>query len=229
MLDIALALCLVSAPPAGVLSAADPDAIHAALPAFAEAATDAAATAVHLQAWYRYYDELAERGRDDERGAAADAVHALAAKARKAYPDSAAVVYWAAMADVAYLETHQMKALFIAGDLLAAFERARKLDPALDDWGPDRMLGILYGALPGWPLSKGDVDKGIAYLTIAATKAPDRAVNRLRLAKLLLKEGRREEAKPHLDFLAAGKWRVSSAHWRAITERQIAELVDEAK
>lgn len=229
MLELTLALCLLGAPNADVLASADPDEIRAALPAFQAAATDAAATALHLKAYYRYYDELAERNREGERGKAADVAHELAKKARAAYPKDASVRYWAAMADVAYLETNQMKALFIAGDLLEELEIARKLDPAVDDWGPDRMLGILYGALPGWPLSKGDNDKAIKHLTLAADKVPDRAVNRLRLAKVLLKAGKRDEAKKHLDFMLQGRWRVSSAHWRKITERQIAETAKEAK
>lgn len=228
MIEFALTVALLGAPNADVLSSADPDTIRAALPAFRAGATDAASTAHHLKAYYRYYDELAERNRDAERGKAADAAHELAKKARAAYPKDAQVRYWAAMADVAYLEMNQMKALFIAGDLLAELETARKLDPTVDDWGPDRMLGILYGALPGWPLSKGDVEKGIKHLTLAAEKAPDRAVNRLRLAIVLLKADRRDEAKPHLDFLQKNQWRVSSAHWRKITERQIAETVKEA-
>jgi hypothetical protein len=182
-----------------------------------------------LNAYFRYFDELAERNREKDRQWAADAMYELAKVARKAHPDHAGVRYWSAMAGLSYLQTYQMKALFVAGDVMDEMEVVRKLQPELDDWGPDRVLGILYYNLPGWPLSRGDNDKALVHLAKAAQAAPHRAVNRLYYAKTLWKDNQKEKAKGELGFLQKGEWKVSSAHWRKITEKQIGELAEEMK
>jgi hypothetical protein len=182
-----------------------------------------------LNAYFRYFDELAERDREKDRRWAADSMYELAKAARKAHPSHPEVRYWSAMAGLAYLQTYQMKALFVAGDVMDEMEVVRKLKPELDDWGPDRVLGILYYNLPGWPLSRGDNDKALVHLAKAAEGAPHRAVNRLYHAKTLWKDDQKEKAKGELAFLQKGVWKVSSAHWRTITEKQIGELAEEMK
>ena len=182
-----------------------------------------------LRAYYRYYDELDGQNREADRSWAAAKARAIAEQAYAKHPTHPAVVYWSGMAGLAYLETNQMKALFIASDLLARYEKARELDSAMDDWGPDRMLGILAFSLPGWPLSKGDNDKAMLHLEKASQHAPSRAVNRLYYAKALLKDGQTERALRELDFLEKGQWKVSSPHWRMLMEKKIRALAEEAR
>lgn len=182
-----------------------------------------------LRVYYRYYDELEGQNREADRGWAAEKARPLAEQAYAKHPTSPAVVYWSAMAGLMYLEKNQMKALFIASDLLDRYERARKLDSTMDDWGPDRMLGILSYSLPGWPLSKGDNGKALLHLEKASKHAPNRAVNRLFYAKALLKDGQSEKAARELDFLEKGQWQVSSPHWRTLTESKIRAFAEEVR
>ena len=97
--------------------------------------------------------------------------------------------------------------LFIIKSVLDGFERARRLDPSIDDAGLDRNLGILYHELPLW---YGDRERAIVHLKNACTLAPTRAANRLPLAMELVENGQIDEARQHLKFLEKGDFKVSS-------------------
>ncbi len=229
----ALAAAAPAASPAGSYASFETDAtsgvptrIRAAIDGYAKLDAGNPEVAWRLiRAYFAYYDELAERNQEKERVWAADAGYELANQAIKEHPEHPEVVYYAGLIGMAYLDMHQMKALFIVGEVMDRFRKARALKPALDDWGPDRSLGILYHSLPGWPLSQGDRKKAHEHLQRAADNAPERGINRLMLAQVLLALDEPAAAKPHLEFLQKGNWRASSPHWRAITERRIGETV----
>jgi tetratricopeptide (TPR) repeat protein len=206
------------------IATADPAQIRIAAEEYAKLdASDPEVAWRLLFAYYSYYDELAERDRKKDQTWAVDLGHLLAKEAVARHPDDARVVYYAAGVQLGYMNVYRMKAVFILGNTMNLLRRARELDPTIDDWGPDRGLGILYHVLPGWPVSSGDQAKAYEHLSVAAKNAPDRAVNRHMFAKNLIALKRYEEAQEHVDFLQAGKWRVTSEHWRRITSAEVAE------
>lgn len=66
------------------------------------------------------------------------------------------------------------------GELRAALERARALEPALDDAGPDRELGKLLAQLPA--SAGGDLREARARFEAALARAPDSIATRLLFA-----------------------------------------------
>ncbi|MDJ0780829.1 MAG: hypothetical protein QNJ22_02605 [Desulfosarcinaceae bacterium] len=177
-----------------------------------------------IRAYYNYYDELTERGRRDEQRWAAERGFALAATAYARHPDKIEMVYYYGAIGLCYLDFHRVKALFLIDDIIAAFKRARELDPTIDDAGPDRNLGLLYHELP-WPLKNRQ--RAWRHLEAAAQIAPERAANRLPLAKVLAENGRYESGMRHIAFVRKGQFKVSSAHWRAIYLRRVEEIAKE--
>lgn len=182
-----------------------------------------------IRAYYNYYDELAETNQRKQRRWAAEAGYELAKTALKQRPDHAQTVYFSAVIGLCYLDFHRIKAIFLIDDVLDTFKKARQLDPTIDDAGPDRNLGLLYHELPGWPIGPGDRKKALKHLKQAYKIAPQRAANRLPLAKALIEQGQFDEALPHISFVRAGNFKVSSAHWRAIYLRRVEEVADELR
>jgi hypothetical protein len=180
-----------------------------------------------VRAYFNYYDELTDRKQEREQQWATDRGYALAVSAYAAHPQKAEVVYYYATIGLCYLDFHRMKALFVINDLLRAFEVAQKLDPLIDDAGPDRSLGILYHELPGWPVGRGDKKKALQHLEAAVKLAPTRAANRVTLAKLMAEFDRYDEGWKHIEFVRAGNFKVSSPHWHDIYMRRVEEVAAE--
>jgi hypothetical protein len=67
------------------------------------------------------------------------------------------------------------------GELRAALERARALEPALDDAGPDRELGKLLAQLPA--SAGGDLREARSRFEAALARAPDSIATRLLFAR----------------------------------------------
>lgn len=180
-----------------------------------------------IRAYFNYYDELSERKQQREQQWATDRGYNLAVSAVAAHPQKAEVVYYYATIGLCYLDFHRMKALFIINDLLRAFQIAQKLDPLIDDAGPDRSLGILYHELPGWPMGKGDKKKALQHLEASVRIAPTRAANRVTLAKLMAEFKRYDEGWKHIEYVRAGNFKVSSPHWHSIYLRRVEEVAAE--
>lgn len=203
----------------------DPDRIRKAIDLFR--GLDAADPEVQwrlVRAYFNYYDELTDRDRRADQRWAADTGYALAVSALTRHPEHPELIYYYATIGLCYLDFHRLKAVFLVNDLLAAFEKARTLVPAIDDGGPDRSLGILYHELPGWPLGKGDKKKSLFHLQEAVRIAPTRAANRITLAKVLAEAERYDEGWKHIEFIRAGDFKVSSPHWRKIYLRRVEEV-----
>jgi tetratricopeptide (TPR) repeat protein len=65
-------------------------------------------------------------------------------------------------------------------------------DPAVEGWGPDRVLGRMYYKLPFF--KGGDKKKSVAYLEKSLAGAPTNALTRLYLAETYRSEGRKADA-----------------------------------
>jgi tetratricopeptide (TPR) repeat protein len=67
-----------------------------------------------------------------------------------------------------------------------AAKAAAKIDPAIDEAGPERMLGELYLRAPGAPVSLGDTEAAARHFKHAVTLAPKSIDNQLGLVEALL-------------------------------------------
>lgn len=176
-----------------------------------------------IRAYANYHSELEERDLDKQKWAA-EMGYKFAVEIDAAHSGKAESVYYYASICIRYLYFHRIKALFLGPGLLRSFEKARGLNPCIDDAGPDRNLGALYLELP-WPL--GDKKKALQHLKTAVEIAPQRAANRLWLAKALAEEGLYQDGWQHIEFIRAGKFDVSSQHWHTIYMRRAEELAKE--
>lgn len=176
-----------------------------------------------IRAYYNYYDEATERDRSKQEWAA-DQGYAVAETALAKFPHKAEVVYYWATIGAAYAEVHRFKALFLLGDLIKALEEARRLIPAIEGGGPDRRLAFLYG-MP-WPLGNGDKEKALWHMLEAVRFQPERASNRLALAKCFADLKRYDEGWPHVQFMRAGNWTASEL-WKKIFLRRTEEVAAE--
>jgi hypothetical protein len=176
-----------------------------------------------IRAYANYHSELAEQDLDKQKWAA-ETGYKFAVEIDAAHSDKAENVYYYASICIRYLYFHRIKALFLGSGLLRSFEKARRLNPDIDAAGPDRNLGVLYLKLP-WPL--GDKKKALQYLKMAVKIAPQRAANRLSLAKAFAELGLYQDGWHHIEFIRAGKFDVSSQHWHTIYMRRVEELAKE--
>lgn len=177
-----------------------------------------------VRAYFNYYDELAERNRRGEQKWAAERGYTMASAAYEKHPDHGSLTYYYAVIGLCFLDFHRVKAVFVIDRLFGLFEKARRLVPDIDDAGPDRNLAILYHEVPGWPLGRGDSAKALSHIEQAVRRSPERAANRIVYAKLLAEHGRYDEGRKHLAFIRAGKFKVSSEHWRRIYLRRVEEV-----
>jgi hypothetical protein len=106
------------------------------------------------------------------------------------------------------------------GDLEHELKRALSLDPAVDDGGPVRVLGMLYLKAPAWPQGIGDQDKALELLRRASRDWPRHPLNHLFYAQALWEvdgEEKANEVKEQIDAtiaaLAHGPWSYARTQW----------------
>lgn len=204
----------------------DPDRIRRAIDAYgALDGNDPEVQWRRIRAYFNYYDELAERGRRADREWAVENGYPLAERAYRNRPDKVEIAYYYASIGLCYLDFHRTKVFSLIPRILDAFKTSLALDPSIDDAGPDRNLGILYHELP-W-FYHGNSRKALEHLAQAARRSPTRAANRLPLAMVLAERGLYEQGWPHIEFVRAGNFKVSSPHWRAIYMRRVEEVAGE--
>lgn len=103
---------------------------------------------------------------------------------------------------------------------------AVRYHPAVDEGGPERVLGMLYLQAPSWPKGIGDGDRAVQILAKVAWEYPEHPLNHIFLAQALWDvEGEEalEEIKSHLDeaarLLARQNWGYAHEQWgEAIAE-----------
>jgi tetratricopeptide (TPR) repeat protein len=94
-----------------------------------------------------------------------------------------------------------MSSLFYLGDIEKHGMRAIELDESFFHAAPLRLIGRFFHQCPGWPIGKGDVNKGIEYLRRAVDLGPDFMLNHYYLADALIAKRRKKEARELLQQL----------------------------
>jgi hypothetical protein len=89
--------------------------------------------------------------------------------------------YYLGMNQGQLARTMSLGALKLVQEMEAHFQKARQLDAAFDQGGPDRNLGLLYLEAPGWPVSLGSRSKARTHLRKSVEHAPLFPENRLNL------------------------------------------------
>ena len=91
------------------------------------------------------------------------------------------------------------KSLSLVPDIKAEMNTCLELDPSVEGYGPDRVLGRLFFKLPGF--KGGDNKKSIEHLVKSMEGAPTNALTRLYLAETYKSEGEKAKAVEQLKFV----------------------------
>jgi hypothetical protein len=119
---------------------------------------------------------------------AEDAIrHADACIARA--PQSAACLYYRAVALGLEAKAHPLRAAELLKSMLESLTSADAVDPEFDQAGPSRVRALVLTRAPGWPLGPGDPDMGLVAARRAVTLRPQYPPNVLALAEALAKTG----------------------------------------
>jgi tetratricopeptide (TPR) repeat protein len=110
--------------------------------------------------------------------------------------------FWLGVLDGVYGEAKGIfKSLSLVPEIKQEMQAAIDIDPSVEGWGPDRVLGRMYHRLPWF---KGGSDrKSIEYLEKSLKGAPTNALTRLYLAETYKSEGRRPDAIEMLKSIVA--------------------------
>ena len=192
-------------PPAGALAAAqsayagrsDPAQAQAAVELFQKAATaDAKSYAARWEgarAAYFYGNYTRGDASDADKMAIFDEGITLAKEAVALDPKGVEGHFWLGVLYGVYGEAKGIfKSLSLVPSIKQEMQTCLDLDPAVEGWGPDRVLGRLYYKLP-W-FKGGDKKKSVADLEKSLAGAPTNALTRLYLAESYRSEGERAKA-----------------------------------
>ncbi len=135
-------------------------------------------------------------GRDeDETNTVGRRCQPLASRVAAGDPGPRAAMYAAACLGQYARATENMD---LVKEVVRLLVLARKADPQVEAFGPDRILGAIYLRAPAWPVSVGDIDKGLGHLKAAARGAPAWPENHLLLAEAYASDERADKAKAAL-------------------------------
>ncbi len=119
-----------------------------------------------------------------------------------------------------------LKSLAMVPDIQAAMDTCLKLDPSVEAWGPDRLLGRLYYKLP-W-FKGGDNEKSREHLEKSLAGEPANELTRLYLADTYRALGMKKEAQAQLrhilDTPPDPRWAPEYPWVRAQAERLLRKL-----
>lgn len=90
-----------------------------------------------------------------------------------------------------------LNSLFMVDPIARAMERVLAINP--EDGEAQHVLGLLYRKAPGWPLSRGDLNKALAYGRQAVANTPDQVNVHVGLAETLINANQRDEARRLLE------------------------------
>ena len=139
---------------------------------------------------------------DSEKMAIFDGGIALAREAVALAPRGVEGHFWLGVLDGVYGEAKGIfKSLSLVPEIKREMQTCLELDPAVEGWGPDRVLGRLYFKLP-W-FKGGDKAKSIAHLEKSLAGAPSNALTRLYLAESYRAEGMKAKASERLREIVA--------------------------
>jgi tetratricopeptide (TPR) repeat protein len=144
-----------------------------------------------------------------------------------ANPKGAEGHFWLGVLDGVYGETKGMfKSLAMVPEIKAEMKAAMDLDPAVEGFGPDRVLGRLFYKLPGF--KGGDNKKSIEHLEKSVQGAPTNALTRLFLAEVYKSEGMKDKALEQAKFIVAmtpdPRWTAEHPSIKAQAETLVKKL-----
>ncbi len=124
---------------------------------------------------------------------------AMARKAREIEPNRVEGHYLYALNVGLLADVDRDYGLDAVDEMMLALNRARELDPAYDDAGPLRLLGLLYLRAPGPPVSVGSKRRALQVLQQATELCPTFPENYLYLAEAQRDLGRLADARASLE------------------------------
>ncbi len=210
---------------------ADPAQAKAAVDLFQQAAkadpasADARWEGARAAYFYGEYTEAAAS--DSEKMAIYSAGITLAKEAIVLAPKNVEAHFWLGVLDGVYGEAKGIfKSLALVPEIKQEMQTCLDLDPAVEGYGPDRVLGRLYYKLP-W-FKGGSTKKSIAYLEKSLAGAPTNALTKLYLAESYRSEGMKAEAVKQLQEIVAmtpdPRWAAEHPQIKAKAEKLLAKL-----
>ena len=138
--------------------------------------------------------------------------------------------YWLALNLCGIAETSRPAvALKMVPEIVEELKLALSLNEAYDQAGPHRVIGRIYSEAPCWPLSEGDINKGLLHLRRAVGIAPENSTNHLYLAELLIQLGMAEEAHRELEAVLTSTQHTLSTDGLDDDQRQALCLIAQIK
>ncbi len=210
---------------------ADPASAKAAVELFRAAAkadpasVDARWEGARAAYFYGNYTQAAAA--DSEKMAIFDGGIALAKEAVALAPKNVEGHFWLGVLDGVYGEAKGIfKSLAMVPEIKREMQTCLDLDPAVEGYGPDRVLGRLYFKLP-W-FKGGDTKKSIAFLEKSLAGAPANALTKLYLAESYKSGGMKAKAAQQLNEVIAmtpdPRWVPEHPQIKAQAEKLLAKL-----
>ncbi len=210
---------------------ADPASAKAAVELFRAAAkadpasVDARWEGARAAYFYGNYTQAAAP--DSEKMAIFDGGIALAKEAVALAPKNVEGHFWLGVLDGVYGEAKGIfKSLAMVPEIKREMQTCLDLDPAVEGYGPDRVLGRLYFKLP-W-FKGGDTKKSIAFLEKSLAGAPTNALTKLYLAESYKSEGMKAKAIEQLEGIVTmtpdPRWVPEHPQIKAQAEKLLAKL-----
>ena len=164
---------------------------------------------------------------DAEKMAIFDGGIVLAREAVALAPKGVEGHFWLGVLDGVYGEAKGIfKSLSLVPEIKREMQTCLEIDPAVEGWGPDRVLGRLYFKLP-W-FKGGDNAKSIAHLEKSLAGAPTNALTRLYLAETYRSEGMKPKAVAQLREVVGmtpdPRWTPEHPWIKAQAEKLLARL-----
>jgi tetratricopeptide (TPR) repeat protein len=118
------------------------------------------------------------------------------------------------------------KSLSLVPVIKQEMQTCLELDPAVEGWGPDRVLGRMYYKLPFF--KGGDNEKSIAHLEKSLAGAPSNALTRLYLAETYRSERRKvsaiQQLKEIVNMTPDPRWTAEQPWIKAQAEKLLKKL-----
>jgi tetratricopeptide (TPR) repeat protein len=119
-----------------------------------------------------------------------------------------------------------LKSLAMVPDIKAEMAACREIDPSVEGWGPDRVLGRMFYRLPFF--KGGDNKKSLEHLEQSLKGAPTNALTRLYLAETCKSEGQKPRARQLLEEIVTmtpdPRWAPEHPQIKADAEKLLAKL-----
>ena len=210
---------------------AEPAQAKAAVELFRKAATeDPASYEVRWEgarAIYFYGTYTVSDAEDAEKMALFDGGITLTKEAVALAPKGVEGHFWLGVLYGVYGEAKGIfKSLSLVPVIKQEMQTCLELDPAVEGWGPDRVLGRMYFKLPFF--KGGDNDKSIAYLEKSLAGAPTNALTRLYLAETYRSKGRKvstiQQLKEIVNMTPDPRWAPEHPWIKAQAEKLLKKL-----